>query len=132
MRAGRSRSQERLPLGDLKAERLCQPVPHLHCQAGSNQPGASLVAQVVKNLLAMWEFHPELHPWAGKISWRKAWQPTPVFLPGESHRQRSLVGYSPWGRKDSDMTERLTPTQTYRQKLVFEYRPILAFYLHLS
>ena len=34
--------------------------------------------------------------------WRRAWQPTPVFLPGESHRQRSLVGYSPWGGKESD------------------------------
>ena len=36
---------------------------------------------------------PGLYPWVGKISWRRAWQPTPVFLPGESHRQRSLVGY---------------------------------------
>ena len=39
------------------------------------------------------------NPWVGKISWRRAQQPTPVFLPGESHRQRSLAGYSPWGRK---------------------------------
>ena len=37
--------------------------------------------------------------WVGKIPWRRKWQPTPVFLPGESHGQRSLVGYSPWGRK---------------------------------
>ena len=37
--------------------------------------------------------------------WRRAWQPTPVFLPVESHGQRSLVGYSPWGSKESDMTE---------------------------
>ena len=41
----------------------------------------------------------------GKIPWRRALQPTPVFLPGESHGQRSLVGYSPRGRKESDMTE---------------------------
>ena len=40
-----------------------------------------------------------------KIPWRKAWQPTPVFLSGESHGQRTLVGYSPWGFKESDMTE---------------------------
>ena len=46
-------------------------------------------------------------PWVGKIPWRKAWQPTPVFLPGESHGRRSLVGYSPWGRTESDTTERL-------------------------
>ena len=39
--------------------------------------------------------------------WRRKWQPTPVFLPGEPHGQRSLVGYSPWGRKELDMTERL-------------------------
>ena len=44
-------------------------------------------------------------PWVRKISWRRAWQPTPVFLPGESHRQRSLVGYSLWGPKESDRAE---------------------------
>ena len=42
---------------------------------------------------------------AREISWRRAWQPIPVFLPGESHGQRILVGYSPWGRKELDMTE---------------------------
>ena len=40
-------------------------------------------------------------------NWRRKWQPTPVSLPGESHGQRSLVGYSPWGCKESDTTERL-------------------------
>ena len=44
-------------------------------------------------------------PWVGKIPWRRAWQPTPVFLPEESHGQRSLVGYSPQNRKESDTTE---------------------------
>ena len=43
--------------------------------------------------------------WVRKIPWKKKWQPTPVFLPGESHGQRSLVGYSPWGHKESDTTE---------------------------
>ena len=43
--------------------------------------------------------------WVGKILWRRKWQPTPVFLLGNSHRQRSLVGYSPWGHKNLDMTE---------------------------
>ena len=38
--------------------------------------------------------------WVGNILWRRKWQPTPVFLPGESHRGRSLVGYSPQGRKE--------------------------------
>ena len=48
-----------------------------------------------------------LNFWVRKISWRRKWQPTPVFLPGESHGWSSLVGYSPWGRKESDTTERL-------------------------
>ena len=42
-------------------------------------------------------------------TWRRKWQPTPVFSPGEFHGQRSLTGYSSWGRKESDMTERLSP-----------------------
>ena len=46
-------------------------------------------------------------PWVGKIPWRRKWQSTPVLLPGKSHGQRSLIGYSPWGRKESDMTEQL-------------------------
>ena len=50
---------------------------------------------------------PGFDPWVGKIPWRRKWQPTPVFLPGESHGQRSLVVYSPRGSKESDTTERL-------------------------
>ena len=45
-------------------------------------------------------------PWSGRFpSQRRKWQPTPVFLPGESHGQRSLAGYSPEGNKESDTTE---------------------------
>ena len=44
-------------------------------------------------------------PWVGKIPWRGTWKPTPVFLPGESHGERSLAGYSPRGCKESDTTE---------------------------
>ena len=43
----------------------------------------------------------------GRFSWRRAWQPTSVFLPGKSHGRRGLVGYSPWGHKELDMTEQL-------------------------
>ena len=46
------------------------------------------------------------HPWVRKIPWRKKWQLTPVFLPGRSHGQRSLTGYSPWGHKESDTADR--------------------------
>ena len=52
-------------------------------------------------------------PWVGKIPWRRKWQPTPVFLPRASHGQRSLVGYSPWGHKDSDTTEATEHTHTH-------------------
>ena len=51
---------------------------------------------------------PAYSPWVGKIPWRREWQPTPVFLPGEFHGQSSLVGYSPWGCKELDTTEQLT------------------------
>jgi len=45
------------------------------------------------------------NPWVGKIPWSRAWQPTPVFLPGEAHGQSSLVGYGLWGRKELDTVE---------------------------
>ena len=68
------------------------------------------MAQMVKNLPAMQETG--FDPWVGKIPWRRAWQPIPVFLTREIPWTRSLVGSSPWGHKESDMTERLTHTHT--------------------
>ena len=47
-------------------------------------------------------------PWVGKIPWKREWLPTPVFLSGKSHGQRSLAGYSPWGCKQLDVTGQLT------------------------
>ena len=58
----------------------------------------------------------EFSPWVGTIPWRRAWQPTPVSLPGESHCQRNLVGYSPQGSKESDMTEACTQVPTFTLK----------------
>ena len=58
-----------------------------------------MVAQLVKDPPAMWE--------TGVLSLGWKWKPTPVLLPGKSHGQRSLVGSSPWGRKELDKTERL-------------------------
>ena len=49
-----------------------------------------------------------LIPGSGRSPWRREWQPTPVFLPGEFHGQRSLVSYCPWGHRESDTTKRLT------------------------
>ena len=64
--------------------------------------GASLIAQLVKNLPAMWKTW--VQSLVGKIPWRMEWLPTPVFLPTEFDGQRSLEGYSPWGRKELDVT----------------------------
>ena len=67
----------------------------------------SLVAQTVKRLPTTQE-DPGLIPGLGRSpTQRRKWQPTPVFLPGKSHGLRSLVGYSPWGCKESDTTEQL-------------------------
>ena len=77
---------------------------------------ASLVAQPVKNLPAMQD------PWVGKIPWRRALQPTPEFLPGESHGQRILLGCSPWGHRESDMTERLSMVEVKQLKHHFYER----------
>ena len=57
----------------------------------------------VKNPPTMQEM--QVRPQGGKIPWRRKWQCTLVFLPGESHGQRSLAGYSPWGHRELDMTE---------------------------
>ena len=66
--------------------------------------GASLVAQMAKNPPAMTETRVQSLGWEDPLE--KGMEiPTPVFLPGESHRQRSLVGYSPWGHKELDMPE---------------------------
>ena len=52
--------------------------------------------------------------WVQKVLWRRKWQPTPVFLPGKSHDKRRLVHYSPWGCKESDMTEHLSMQSSLR------------------
>ena len=48
---------------------------------------------------------PGFDPWVGKVPWRREWQPTPIFLPEEFQGQRSLVGCSPWGRKELETNE---------------------------
>ena len=62
---------------------------------------------------------PRFNPWVGKILWRRKWQPTPVLLPGKSFGQRSMVGYSPRGHKESDTTERLHFTSLHYQYVYF-------------
>ena len=72
----------------------------------------SLVAQTIKNPPAM----QEIWVWSlgGKIPWKRKWQPTPVFLPGEFHGQWSLAGYSPRDHTESDWTEWLTHTTFWK------------------
>ena len=69
-----------------------------------------LVVQTVKNLLPCRRYR--LDSWVRKIPWRRAWQPTIVFLSGEFRGQRNLAGYSPWGHKESDITEQLRLSHT--------------------
>ena len=75
---------------------------HVPCP-GRQIPNHWMIREVWK--WNIW-FHFDL--WFGKIPWRRVWQPTPVFLPGEPHGQRSLEGYSPWELKESDVAERLS------------------------
>ena len=75
------------------------------------------VAQMVKNRPQCGRLG--FDPWVRKIPWRRKWRPSPVFLPGEAHGQRSLVGYSPWDHRESDMTEPLTLTLMY--VLLYKY-----------
>ena len=67
---------------------------------------ASMVAQTIRICLSCRRLR--FDPWVQKIPWRREWQLTPVFLPGEFHGQKSLAGYSPWSRKESNTTEWLT------------------------
>ena len=68
--------------------------------------GAFQVAIMVKNLPAnAKDIRDQVRSLGPKIPWRRAWQPTPVFLPEESHGHRNPAGYSPWAYKELDTTE---------------------------
>ena len=70
----------------------------------------AIVSSAVMNIRVHASFLSYCFVWIYAQEWSRNWQPTPIFLPGEFHGQRSLAGYSPWGRKESDTTERLTHT----------------------
>ena len=87
--------------------------PFIHVGLAVIKRRASQAALEAKNLLAMRETQEtQFHPWVRKIPWRRKWQPSPVFLPGESKGQKSLADYSPCGCKESDTIEH-TDTQTH-------------------
>ena len=71
---------------------------------------ASLVAQTVENLPVMQEQGPMFDPWIRNIPWRRKWQLTPVFLPGEFHGQRTMAGCSSCGLQESETTKGLKHT----------------------
>ena len=72
-------------------------IPHLECHNTFHLSVAGKINTIIHMGVEIRRIH--------KILRRRAWQPTPVFLPGESHGQRSLAGYSPWGHKEADTTE---------------------------
>ena len=90
---------------------------------GDIQNRASLVAQWQRICLQCKRLR--FNPQVGKIPWRRAWQPTPVFLPGEFHGQSSLAGYIPWGHKKSDRTEQLIFHGLHSELLQLSLIPLL-------
>ena len=75
---------------------------------------------------------PGFNPWVGKIPWRRERLPTLVFQPGEFHGQRSLAGYSPWGCKESDMTEQLSLSTVWYFDLQVYIDLIKNIYLYIN
>ena len=97
-----------IPLQVLEAVRIKSCLTHLFPFFLSIPTSVMSADSAVKILLAMQKGRRlRFDPWVGKIPWRRKWQPTPVFLLGKFHGQRSLAGYSPWGCKESDTTEQL-------------------------
>ena len=88
---------------------------------------ASLVAELERICLQC--RRPGFNPWVGKIPWRRERLPTPVFLPGESHEQRSLAGYSPWGYKELDITEQSWHKQVAKETQDSNSSPVCLLFL---
>ena len=109
----------------ISVSRHCQMFPIVRVGGGGeNCPGLRTTIETttaqLANLPAMQETQRcRFDHWVRRIPWRRAWQSTPVFLPGEFHGQRSLVGYSPRGGKDSDMTKVIEHAhiEQHKQKL---------------
>ena len=88
---------------------------------------ASLMAELERICLQC--RRPGFNPWVGKIPWRRERLPTPVFLPGESHEQRSLAGYSPWGYKELDITEQSWHKQVAKETQDRSSSPVCLLFL---
>ena len=101
----------RFLLGEYNGQRsLARCSPQGHKESDTTEQLTLWAFHVVKNLPAnAGVMRRGFDPWVGKIPWRRVWQPTPIVLPGESHRQRRLEGYSLWGCKESDRPEATEP-----------------------
>ena len=101
---------------------LCHPLLLLPSSIRKVNHLFTVVFRPLPTMPTMWG--PGFNPWVGKIPWRRKWQPTPVFLPGEFHGWWNLVGYSPWGRKELDTTERLHFHSHFRPLQSFIYENV--------
>ena len=111
------RSQSRTRLSDLACTRLFKSPISKYSHVAGRVPTYVFLGDNSAPWLPRWHSGKEFacqcrrhkrsrfDPWVGEIPWRRAWQPSPAFLPGESHGQRSLAGYSPYGRKELDLTK---------------------------
>ena len=119
-------------------DRTDDEITTVHFVCPKSNEGASLMAQMVKNPSEKKKKKKRIHlecrrprfdPWVRKTPWRRAWQPTPVFLLGELNGQRSLVGYTVHGVAELDTTERLIHTQGQRDTTdeLFKERELIRF-----
>ena len=110
---------------------LCKSINHLLAQTVKSKqrlrkdlwgfPGGSAGKESTCN----WG-RPGFDPWAGNIPWRREWLPTPVLSPGAFQGQRSLVGYSPWGHRESDMAEWLSLSLSRKDLRAFQWQNLWA------
>ena len=91
---------------------------------------ASPVAQMVGN--PPQSRRPGFNPWVQKIPWRRECLPSPIILPGEFHGQRSLTGYSPWDRRELEITEQLRLSLFFDKKVKALQAPLAKFYFLVS
>ena len=110
---------------------LCKPINHLLAQTVKSKqrlrkdlwsfPGGSAGKESTCN----WG-RPGFDPWAGNIPWRREWLPTPELSPGAFQGQRSLVDYSPWGHRESDMAEWLSLSLSRKDLRAFQWQNLWA------
>ena len=89
----------------LRVQEMCKITESIKCSSFKQWLGEAISRWLRGKESACQCRRHRFNPWVQKIPWRRKWHPTPIFLPGKSHGQRSLVGYSPWSCKESNTTE---------------------------